>query len=66
MYYLMKYEPVISPCKEFGCDTVADIATLPTHTTDRTVLPGSSCLVVETGAVYILNGQDVWTEFKSS
>lgn len=41
---------------EFICDTETDILTLPTENCK----PGSSCLVIETSNVYILNSEKQW------
>lgn len=43
---------------EFVCDTVADIADLPTE--KNKVYPGSTALVAATGEVYILNASREW------
>ena len=43
---------------DFVADTEADIAELPTKRSD--VAPGSTCIVAETGDVYILNSQEEW------
>lgn len=59
--------------REFIADTVSDIDKLPhinsrgTQGTnndpiDDCVAAGSTCLVIETSAVYMLNNADVWTE----
>ena len=42
---------------ELTCDTEADIASLPA---DKTIAPGSSCLVIESSNVYILNSNREW------
>ena len=43
---------------EFVCDTVADIANLPTE--KNKVYRGSTALVTETSEVYILNASRQW------
>ena len=43
---------------EFVCDTIADIANLPTES----VYPGSVALVAENSSVYILNASREWVE----
>jgi len=43
---------------EFVCDTTADVANLPTKNCD----PGSSCLVIGTSEVYVLNTQRHWVQ----
>jgi hypothetical protein len=40
---------------EFAADSEADVANLPT-----TVAPGSSCIVIETSNVYMLNNNREW------
>ena len=39
-------------------DTAADVSSLPT--TEEDIAVGSSCLVIGTGDVYILNSQRQW------
>ena len=57
----------------FFCDTDADIQDLPTSTkegkkyprdsgVDNKVAAGSSCLVIDTSKVYMLNSNDEWKE----
>lgn len=46
---------------EFICDTVADIANLPTE--KNKVYPGSAALVASTGDIYILNANRKWVLF---
>ena len=46
---------------EFICDTVADIANLPTE--KNKVYPGSAALVASTGDIYILNASRKWVLF---
>ncbi len=43
---------------DFIADTEDDVQSLPTKAND--VAPGSTCLVAETGNVYILNNQEEW------
>lgn len=58
----------------FMCDSLSDIDTLPTQTANaelpievETCAPGSECLCLETGEVYILNGKnDTWTKKKNT
>ena len=47
-----------SKCYDFVADAAADVANLPT--TEDEVAVGSSCLVIATGDVYILNSQRSW------
>ena len=61
MYQIIKYDPQINPTHEFGCDTIADISTLPTHESDG-IEPGSNCIVLEDTSVWMLGGDDVWKE----
>jgi hypothetical protein len=42
---------------EYVADTEADVANLPT-----TVTPGSTCIVIETGSVYMLNNSKEWKQ----
>lgn len=42
---------------ELVVDNDADVLTLPTH-----YAPGSTCIVVATSSVYMLNNQKVWTQ----
>lgn len=61
MYNIIKQNDNISAyVKEFIADTEADIQSLPT---DKTVYPGSTCIVAETGNVYILNNEQQWIKF---
>lgn len=56
--------------KVFYCDEPSDIDNLPTSkkegapqngtVTDNKVQPGSSCLCISTGDLYILNSNDEW------
>jgi hypothetical protein len=59
--------------KSFFADAVSDVANLPTsialgvkqgndEESCKCVLPGSSCLVIATSEVYILNSSNVWTK----
>lgn len=59
--------------KAFFADTVSDVSNLPTsialgvkqgddEESCKCVLPGSSCLVIATSEVYILNSSNVWTK----
>lgn len=50
-------ESISSSVIEIIADTNADIESLPTN-----VGAGSSCLVLNTGAVYILGNDKVWHE----
>lgn len=43
---------------DFMADAAADVANLPTQEEDVAI--GSSCLVIGTGDVYILNSQRSW------
>jgi len=45
---------------DFICDTVADIANLPTS--KNSVYPGSTCLVAGTSEVYVLNANYQWVK----
>lgn len=58
---------------EFICDTDADIINLPTSSAPgvkqgaddascQPVAKGSSCLVIGSSALYMLNSEDVWVE----
>lgn len=58
---------------EFYADTVDDIASLPTSTTEgvpqgddnvlhKKVGKGSSCYVINPSSLYILNSNDEWVE----
>ncbi|MBO7079698.1 MAG: hypothetical protein J6W64_07825 [Bacilli bacterium] len=61
MYSIYKKNDNISAyVSEFVCDTVADIATLPTD--KRSVYPGSTCLVAATSEVYVLNASFQWVK----
>lgn len=46
---------------EFICDTVADIANLPTE--KNKVYPGSAALVTSTGDIYMLSASRKWVLF---
>lgn len=46
---------------EFICDTVADIANLPTE--KNKVYPGSAALVTSTGDIYMLSANRKWALF---
>lgn len=46
---------------EFICDTVADVANLPTE--KNKVYPGSAALVASTGDIYVLNASRKWVLF---
>jgi hypothetical protein len=41
---------------ELVCDTEADVSTLPTSN----CAAGSTCLVIESSNVYVLNSEKVW------
>lgn len=43
--------------KEFVADAEADVASLP-----KDCAMGSTCFVIATGEVYILNGEKVWVK----
>lgn len=43
---------------EFVCDTIADVALLPTS--PKEVAHGSAAICLENGEVYMLNGQGRW------
>lgn len=43
---------------DFMADTTSDVSSLPTEEADVAI--GSSCLVIGTGDVYILNSQREW------
>ena len=47
-----------SKCLSFNADTAADVSSLPT--TEDEVAIGSTCLVIATGDVYMLNSQRSW------
>ena len=58
---------------EFYCDTVADIANLPTsqrygvkqdddNVSNEPVDKGSTCLCIGSSSLYILNSSDNWVE----
>ena len=49
--------PTFPAKKEFICDTAADIQDLPTE-----CAPSSTALVIETGAILILNSAKEWKE----
>ena len=60
-------------CVNYIADTESDINDLPTSTTEgavqgndttlhRCVDKGSSCLVIDTGAVYMLNSNNQWVQ----
>ena len=55
----------VNDIAEFIVDAPADVASLPTMTTPgggyQAVPFGSSCLVIATGDVYILNSSNIWT-----
>lgn len=57
MQYVTKYDPQVSPITEYACDTEADIQTLPTKAS-KGIEPGSTCLVIATSSVYMLNSND--------
>lgn len=40
---------------EYVVDTLADVANLPTNNA-----PGSTCIVIETSDVYMLNNKEEW------
>ncbi len=42
---------------EYIADTEADIANLPTH-----VAPGSTCIVIESSNVYMLDNTKTWRQ----
>ena len=42
------------------CDTAAEVAELPVFCADRGVMPGSTCKVIENGAVYMMNSSGQW------
>lgn len=59
--------------KAFFADAVSDVSNLPTsialgvkqgndEESCKCVLPGSSCLVIATSEVYVLNSSNVWTK----
>ena len=41
-------------------DTSADIANLDTFTEDNGILPGSSCYVIATSDLYVLDSTGTW------
>ena len=46
------------PYKHFNCDTAADLADI-----DLYLVPmGSTCRVISTGEIYMLNGQGSWVK----
>lgn len=55
----------VNDIAEFIVDAPADVASLPTMTTPgggcQAVPFGSSCLVIATGDIYILNSSNIWT-----
>ena len=61
MYSMYKQNDNISAyVSDFVCDTEADIASLPTN--KKEVYPGSTCLVAQTGEVYVLNASNQWVK----
>lgn len=46
--------------EDYIADTLADLADLPTDFSD--VAPGSTCLVIETSQVFMLNSEGEWKE----
>lgn len=77
MYWIDDHDPGIvsgtSNQRNFYCDTSADIADLPgvdrlgVQQGDDTVScqpvgPGSSCLCIGDGSLYMLNSLDIWVE----
>ncbi len=61
MYSMYKQNDNISAyVSEFVCDTEDDIKNLPTE--KNKVYPGSTCLVVSTSEIYILNASRQWVK----
>ena len=59
MYSLYKQDgETLYGIKEFMCDSVEDIANLPTN-----IRPGSSALVIPTMDIYVLNSEKDWVLF---
>lgn len=57
MYKLVSNDGDVSyGIKEFVCDTPEDIVTLPS------CQMGSTCIVISTASVYILNSQKEWVK----
>lgn len=65
--------PISTRLKQFVCDTVADVANLPTNTKkgtssegqkfeEETVDIGSTCLVLEDSSVWMLSPNGTWVE----
>lgn len=73
MYWLDSKQSAGTNQKTFFCDSTADISNLPTITSDgekqgddpvsnKKVGLGSTCLVVGTGDVYMLDSNNEWTK----
>ncbi len=61
MYRIMKQnDDVKMYVTEFIADTIEDIALLPTSI--KEVYPGSTCIVVSTSEVYMLNNNEEWVK----
>jgi len=59
MFSITKQSDNISPyIVEYVADTEADVAQLPT----TSAYPGSTCLVIETATVWILNNNRKWVK----
>lgn len=61
MYYLIKDGNIPNlPVKEFVCDSVIDIDSLPE------AAPGSTAIVIDSGEVYMVNTSGKWVPFGSN
>ena len=54
------------PFQHFICDTLEDMDKIDLRGTLTKVPMGSTCYVIDTGAIYFLNGQDQWIKKPSS
>ena len=43
-----------------ACDGTADIANLPAYAQSSKLKPGSSCLVIDTGELYMMKSNGTW------
>ena len=57
---IKKNDNVSAYVTEFVADTEADIKDLPTDTSK--VFPGSTCIIVATSDVYMLNNNQEWVK----
>ena len=78
MYWLDQTQSSTNSQKLFYADTESDIENLPTSKkfgvkqdytytdptveAERPVLIGSQCLVIETGDIFMLNSNNIWTK----